>query len=54
MISFLFQGAQTVADIWQRKFARYGDDSGTRTYKKKETADAKYKRYLAVLGDIKS
>ena len=57
----------TVADILQRRFARYGDDSGTislhhccilnglpgtRTHSKKETAKAKIDRYLMTLGEI--
>ena len=49
---FSFQESQTVADILQRRFARYGDESGTKTIRRKEAATAKMKKYLLALGDI--
>jgi len=44
--------SQTVADLWQRKFAKYGDASGTRTHSKKDSALAKINKYMMVLGEI--
>ena len=36
-----FQGAQTLADIFQRRFGKYGDDSGIRDHLlKKSEQDA--------------
>ena len=54
-IAFVFnleypKESQTVADIWQRRFARYGTNTGTRTASKKETAQNKMKKYKMVLG----
>ena len=42
----------TVADLWQRKFARYGTDAGTKTPTKKETAQNKIKKYVLVMGEV--
>merc|ERR1712096_364007 len=44
--------AQTVCDIVQRRFAKYGDSSGTRTQTKKETASSRINKYDQVLGRI--
>ena len=56
-LSFVFnlkyvEEAQTVADIWQRMFAKYGDASGTLTHSKKEVAENKINKYLMVLGQL--
>ena len=44
--------SQTVLNILQRKAARYGDDKGTLTAMRKDTATNKIAKYLQVLGDI--
>ena len=51
----LCQDAQTLADIIQRRIARYGSDDGvgTRTSSGKTTALSKYSKYLQVLGEIR-
>ena len=41
---------QTMWDIMQRKVARYGDSSGTRTNTGRAAATAKYEKYLNDLG----
>jgi len=46
--------SQTVADIWQRKFAMYGTPTGTRTHSKKDSAMARINKYNMVLGEILS
>ena len=49
---FHFQEAQTVVDIWQRMFAKYGDSSGTLPHSSKETEESKINKYLMVLGQL--
>ena len=44
--------AQLTASIIQNKIAKYGDDSGTLTPTRKETAQNKLMRYYSVIGDI--
>ena len=46
------QDSQIVADLWQRKFAAYGTNTGTKTPAKKETAQNKMKKYLLVMGEL--
>ena len=46
------QQAQTVVNIIQRRIAHYGDDSGTLTKMRKDTALNKLTKYYQVLGDI--
>ena len=58
-LSFVFgldypKETQTVADILQRRFAKYGDDSGTKTHTRKETAQTKMSKYMTTLGEILS
>jgi len=58
-VSFVFnmkypKGAQTLADIFQRRFAKYGDDSGTKTTSSKQTAQSKMTKYMVTLGSILS
>ena len=43
------KAAQTMCDIIQRRFAKYGDNNGTRTNGKKETAATKISKYTEVL-----
>jgi len=44
--------SQTVLNILQRKAARYGDDKGTLTAMRRDTAMNKIAKYLQVVGDI--
>ena len=46
------KSAETVADFLQRVVADYGDDSGTRTSKNKDTAASKLLRYHIQLGKV--
>jgi len=46
--------AETLCDIIQRKFAGYGDDTGTRTNGKKTSAFSKMKKYVGTLGHLLS
>jgi len=43
---------ETVADILQRKAAKYGDSSGTRTWKRRDSAEKKVNSYYARLGRL--
>lgn len=45
---------QTLADILQRRVAKYGDETGTRTSGAKKTASNKLTKYLQTLGKILS
>jgi hypothetical protein len=50
--SFSMQDCETLCDIIQRRFAGYGDNTGTRTQGRKETAKSKIDKYLMELGRI--
>ena len=56
-LAFVFQlmyakEAQTVITILQMKVARYGDDSGSWTFTRKDTIMNKVKKYYSVIGDL--
>jgi len=58
-LSFVFdllypKEAETLCNIIQRKFAGYGDDTGTRTNGKKTSAVTKLKKYVGILGHLLS
>ena len=46
------QEGETVADILQRHVAKYGDNSGTRTWKRKDNAEKKMEAYFSKLGKM--
>ena len=48
------KAAETMCDIIQRRFAKYGDNNGTRTNGKKETAATRMSKYTEVLATILS
>ena len=52
LIKFLLQEGRTVADLWQRRFAKYGSPDGTKTGTKVNVAENKLKKYFQVLGQI--
>ena len=46
------KGGATVADILQRHAALYGDQSGTKTWSRKDTAEKKMQAYFCKLGKL--
>ena len=56
-LCFVFQleyprQSQTVINILQHKAARYGDDKGTLTHMRKDTAMNRMAKYLKVVGEM--
>jgi len=41
------KGGQTVADLIQRRVCKYGDESGTRTWKREDSAEKKSEFFCA-------
>jgi len=48
------KGSQTICDIMQRRVAKYGDGSGTRTHSSSNAAKSRLSKYLNELGKILS
>lgn len=48
------KAGETVADLLQRSVASYGDNSGTRTWKRKDTAEKKIEGFYSKLGRLMS
>ena len=54
MFNHYDQGADAACDLLPRLFGKYGDNSGTRTFKKTASAEKKIEYYFTKLGSILS